>query len=621
MVFIFGCPLYIRLSCSLTAVKFQSYSRRRLARWKTDAWRELVYRMRHDQHQAAIVLQCLVRCALAKICMNKLQLIADRLGDIKYRSASRIQAFYRACKGHYSSKLSAAELKMVQKRRLAATAKLQRIIRGFNGRKAVQRKRINLTLQFCAAREIQRVFRGRRVIHWRDMRMNVIASFVLDRQYLERLDRMDAARMRYQQYLVDIRRDSASESEDEEADSETKWVQLFDIKLNCKYWQNNSTAEKTFDEPPDDDAVIKSLLHQRVRILWVAQDAWFEGYTSVYHRRKGRFRVDYDDGDHEWLDIVKNEDRVQIQAADGSWVMLNMHRSDEIVHEKNKKMAALHNIDAKADAWRDARQWTRISEEADKNIVFISDITGAIRGGTEDANFWSIQDDGLGFPCFINTVTNEKAFDDPRFLSDVGEDVDEQRLFVMQELRYATYFCKDLLEAYQKAVYEKRVAATAFQLKLIARSNKPKLLTAFLIRAKALYTPQSVVDKPCSEGVKQELEYASWLAGEIAILVSMGEETKMAVSKQRVEKLQEVLASTSYYHNDDAEENEEQKAIENGTEQTVEGSGAPVLEGGGGGGEDESASVTMSDPPVAEGTSVKKKKRQVYRGASRRDVM
>jgi hypothetical protein len=245
--------------------------------------------------------------------------------------------------------------------------------------------------------------------------------------------------------------------------------------------------------------------------------------------------------------------------------------------------------------------------------MFISDITGAIRSGTEDANFWSIQDDGLGFPMFFNIETQEKVFDDPRFLSDVGEDVAEQRSFVMQELRYSTYFCKDMLEVYQKAKYEKRQAAMAFQLKLIAKSNKPKLLTAFLIRAKALYTPQSVVDKPCDEGIKNELEYASWLAEEIAALVSMGEETKMAVAKQRVEKLHEVLGATTYYHNTQEEEEEEEEE-ERGKEKGEGGEGGvDAMSGSVGGGESSSSST----PTLGER---RKQKRQVLKGASKKNL-
>ena len=555
-------------------------------------------RMRHDRHNAAIVLQCLIRGALARILRQKLQLVQDRLGDIKYRAASRIQAFYRATKGHYNSKLSQQEMMMVQRRRNAASRLLQRVIRGHNGRKSVQQLRIYNTLKYCAAREIQRVFRGRRVMHWRDMRMNVIASFVLDRQYIERIDRLEAARMRYQQYLVDIRRDSASESEDEDPDSEAKWIELFDYKLDIKYWVNNTTGEKTFDEPEDDEAGIKALLYKNVRVLWVAQNEWYEGYTSVYHRRKGRFRIDYVDGDHEWLDINKNEDRVQIQASDGSWVMLNMHRSEELMNEKNKKMAALYNMEAKAEAWRDAQQWTRISEEKAEKIMFISDISGAIRTGVEDVMQWQIQDDGLGFPCFYNIETQEKVFDDPRFVSDVGEDVDEQRAFVMQELRYSTYFCKDMYETYQRYQFEEREAQRQFQLKLIAKSNKPKLLTAFLIRAKALYTPQSVVDKPCDEGVQAELEYANWLAQQISVLVSMGEETKMAVSKKRVEKLHEVLGSTSYYHNPGDDNDTENKSL-------------PAIEEG-----STTDSLTQQNSDGESGN----KKRRVYKGASKKKL-
>lgn len=91
---------------------------------------------------------------------ERLQLFQDRLGDIKYRSAARIQAFYRATKGIYNSKLSAQELRMVQKRRLNACSKLQRVVRGYNGRKKMQQMRILETLRYCAAREVQSRFSG-----------------------------------------------------------------------------------------------------------------------------------------------------------------------------------------------------------------------------------------------------------------------------------------------------------------------------------------------------------------------------------------------------------------------------------------------------------------------------
>ena len=72
--------------------------------------------------------------------------------------------------------------------------------------------------------------------------------------------------------------------------------------------------------------------------------------------------------------------------------------------------------------------------------------------------------------------------------------------------------------------------------------------------------------------------------------LSMGEETKMAVSKKRVDKLHEVLGSTSYYHNDGKVQNET-KLIEDGS---------------------------TGDEDKKKDTSPKK--RTIYRGASKRDL-
>ena len=49
---------------------------------------------------------------------------------------------------------------------------------------------------------------------------------------------------------------------------------------------------------------------------------WYEGQVTRYHRRKRRHRVEYDDGDHEWMDLAAEGDRVQLQMDDGTWAMV-----------------------------------------------------------------------------------------------------------------------------------------------------------------------------------------------------------------------------------------------------------------------------------------------------------
>ena len=37
---------------------------------------------------------------------------------------------------------------------------------------------------------------------------------------------------------------------------------------------------------------------------------------------KVRHKIEYDDGDYEWIDLRKESDRVQVYLPDGSWVMV-----------------------------------------------------------------------------------------------------------------------------------------------------------------------------------------------------------------------------------------------------------------------------------------------------------
>ena len=61
------------------------------------------------------------------------------------------------------------------------------------------------------------------------------------------------------------------------------------------------------------------------RSVWTLslQDCWYGGIITKYHRRKRRHRVEYDDGDHEWINLQEECDRVQVQHEDGLWSMVS----------------------------------------------------------------------------------------------------------------------------------------------------------------------------------------------------------------------------------------------------------------------------------------------------------
>jgi hypothetical protein len=86
------------------------------------------------------------------------------------------------------------ELRTLKRRQLKATVDLQRCVRGFATRERVFHTRLAIQVTHLAATIIQKVFRGSRVMHWRDVKMNVIAAFILDRCTLEYEARVQDAR-------------------------------------------------------------------------------------------------------------------------------------------------------------------------------------------------------------------------------------------------------------------------------------------------------------------------------------------------------------------------------------------------------------------------------------------
>ena len=96
------------------------------------------------------------------------------------------------------------------------------------------------------------------------------------------------------------------------------------------------------------------------------------------------------------------------------------------------------------------------SGESRRVVFFISERTGIIRAGVDDADDWEIQDDGHGYPRFYNNVTKQKVYDDPRFEDEDSKEMETLRDYCLDQMRFTMYFCKELWESYcaTKQAYE-----------------------------------------------------------------------------------------------------------------------------------------------------------------------
>jgi len=312
------------------AVRFQACGRRYLAIKRTKAYAEVLGRRAFDEHNSIMIMQMLARRYLALREMKRRKFEKQRRDQLWNRCARKIQKWYTECMNRYLSKLKGKDMIKSGHRRWRATLILQRSVRGYYGRCKVNRERIKVAFRHFAAILIQKTFRGARILHWKDMRLNVIAAYALDRQYIERRERIAASRARYKAFIDVNRRDSASDSAEFEEVYDPVWVEKFDKKKKKPYWYNEVDNIVTYEEPKVADAHEKAMINQRVRIYWVVQGLWYEGTVVDFHRKKRRHRVEYDDGDHEWVDFNLDHERVQVLLEDGSWIMVSL-RSGVII--------------------------------------------------------------------------------------------------------------------------------------------------------------------------------------------------------------------------------------------------------------------------------------------------
>ncbi|GLE10378.1 hypothetical protein PINS_up022479 [Pythium insidiosum] len=142
-----------------------------------------------------------------------------------------------------------------------------------------------------------------------------------------------------------INRDSASEPE-----SDDDWRDFRD-EQGYQFWFSPSRNERHYVRP-NDHALAKSLLGMPCRVFWPLEQQWFTGRVTRYNHSKDKHRVDYDDGDHEWLRVATEGDRVQVHNG-FCWCMARMYEPAlRTLKAAIFLMLRVSHYDVSARAWR-----------------------------------------------------------------------------------------------------------------------------------------------------------------------------------------------------------------------------------------------------------------------------
>jgi len=301
--------------CAVAAAVFvQRAGRKALTARRLGAWRELKGQRDDDRFLASHRIQQCARMYMAYRKRLLLQADYERILALQNAAASRIQAAFRGMRGKYNAQMTKAEIERVKRRQQKRANDIQRAYRGFQGREQYEMAKLRRARDDTCAARIQALFRGSRVLPWQGLKMNKVAAFVYRREELEMVERAVGADEKNQRRIILANRDSASGTESGE--EEPEWVEFWDDALLQSAWYNSGTNETRYEPPPEKTwskwDFEESLEGCDVRVMWPAVGEWFRGTVVRFNKRKQRHRVDYPDGDHEWLDFATEGDRIQV---------------------------------------------------------------------------------------------------------------------------------------------------------------------------------------------------------------------------------------------------------------------------------------------------------------------
>ena len=409
--------------------------------------------------------------------------------------------------------LRAAQWQRVAEER--ATAVIQRLVRGFFGRLAAQRLRAAHGHRSDACVVLQRNYRASRILHWRHLRMNKVAAFVFERRRRETRASSATARRRRADFAeAQAAKDSCSEDDDDQdADA---WVERIDAKGNVSF--ANVRSGRVVQEDPRMSLVDAELLGWRLRVYWIMMDRWYDGVISKFHQKKRRYRIDYDDGDYEWLDFEQARSRVQLFDASGHWALFdqahrpalearrrvdvdakNLARKARKLEEESKCWQYLDGGEEEKAADADIKN-SKPENEDNKPVFFsggpsslerwLNTSTGEIRiRDDDDRGYWLESRDDQGNFCFLHAESGERLYRDPRFrpISDFSPEVALAKAQCLDDARYGAYLANALVEDWEQQNPEDNKAQRAFLKKVAKAKVAIRSFSAALARARDLW--------------------------------------------------------------------------------------------------------------------------------------
>lgn len=300
-------------------LRLQRAYRARFHRSRLDDLMAINQQRRLERTNAAIALQRLFRSRAARKAYRALRAALEqqhaKVREL-VRHAMKIQSRWR---GHHARRqLSRYQREMRERelRKFNAASRINAGVRGYFGRRVAQEARVQFHTRVNAAKRIQRAWRRSQIPNAK----RIDFERMLQQMQTHMLEEGDAAIKKQEEILKKTRalidRDSASEPE-----SDDDWRDFQD-DFGDQFWFSPSRKRRQYVRP-NENAFEKAMLGMHCRVYWPLEQQWFSGVITRYNRVKNRHRVEYEDGDHEWLCFHTEDSRIQLFNG-YCWCMVTM---------------------------------------------------------------------------------------------------------------------------------------------------------------------------------------------------------------------------------------------------------------------------------------------------------
>ena len=431
------------------------------ARKRTEAIREIMSQRHRDIALAIVELQRLVRGYRQRLVVRRLFFERQRVATIGRRNVILIQTNYR---GYHVRANMAAYRGLASARSFSEL--LRAVLAGLLAQVHGHRVRVACRWHIarCASTLSRFKWHGEHRSGWRHTYARIKRAIRTN----YRLDMLEVRRDVLQKEwkrLDEQGRDSASEDDEareaglvEEEDGYDSWEEFYDEDKGRPVWFNAKKQIRRYKKPIGYEFE-ESLISTQVRVYWTMEEQWYQGRIAKWNKKHKRHRIDYDDGDHEWIDLFEEHNRVQILDQDAEaehWVMFEYHgqtsapppRGVRAARNARRRMrpkdpggrrekaGEAGGISCTARAAQEDRDkaWRKEWSQEDGIYVEVNSVTGDKRPFLTEAQkqaqemqarataWQQLEDHDSGRVYFYNTHTQETQWDQPAdFLAPTGD--------------------------------------------------------------------------------------------------------------------------------------------------------------------------------------------------------